>query len=126
MSVPTIPYVEIRQWTYPDTLEKMLINDLIKNNSINAKRYLLNTKLDPDIPPAVIDILNMFEVWGYVTSELVYDAATNQSFRVYTVSDFFNLMVQERNVELAASERRKLEEWNRYQQELAPEDRFGI
>lgn len=115
---------EIREWSYPDTLDKQIMNDLIRNNKLSAKKYT-NPNLDIDIAASVAEVLNDFDVWGYTTSQLVLDPSDGTYYKEHTVTSFFNLMMTEFKLMQAEEEKAKLDLWNAQQAELPPDERFN-
>lgn len=116
--------IEIRQWNYPDTLEKQLMNQLIANGKISAKEYTTVTS-DTDLQAGIIEALNDFETELYVTSAMVQDPPGSGPFyKVYTVTPFFNLILTQFRAALAEERRQRIELWEAQQAELPPEERF--
>ena len=113
MSEEIIP-AEILFYPYPDSLEKMVMNDLTENNSISKKKFV-----GEEIATAMEVILDVFEDNDYVTSDMVVDPTDGFTYKTWTVTPFFLSRIQAQKDIIAANDVIKLALWNQKNQLLS-------
>jgi hypothetical protein len=112
MSTP-IP-VPVLFWHYPDSVEKMVMNDLVKNNSISKRKFQ-----NEEIGPAVELILDLFEDNGYVSTSMAVDPIDGLTYKRWTVTPFFLSRIQAQRDSEAEQDVIKMALWNQKNQLMA-------
>ena len=105
---------EILFYPYPDSLEKMVMNDLTENNSISKKKFQ-----GEEIAPAIETVLDVFEDNDYVTSANVVDPSDGFTYKTWTVTPFYLSRIQAQKDIIAANDVIKLALWNQKNQLLS-------
>jgi hypothetical protein len=100
--------VEAMYWHYPDGLEKMVMNELVRDKKISKKNLLL----EPEIGPVVEHILDVFEAHDYVASANAVDPADGLTYRTWTVTPFFLSRIQAQKDSQAEQDAIKMALWN--------------
>jgi hypothetical protein len=112
MSTPTPS--PIMFWHYPDTFEKMVMNDLVSNNSISKRKFQAE-----EFAVAMEWILDMYEANGYVTSANRVDPVDGLTHKTWTVTPFFLSRIQAQRDRGAEQDVIKMALWNQKNQLMA-------
>ncbi len=84
-----VEVIEIKEWMYPDNIQKMIMNDLIRLGKLSALDYPQLPGMDYFPSFGALKVLEYFLYKGWVTS------ATIDGVLTYTPNAFFNLRIQQ-------------------------------
>jgi hypothetical protein len=107
--------IEAMDYVYPDTFDKMVMNELVVSGFMSSKDYGPLEYWD-----TVEFVLDDFVTAGYVTKDdAVFNAVDNATYTVYSVTPFFLQMIQAQRDYQREQELVKLALWEQRQHLLS-------